>query len=101
MPNLPNKQIMPECGLKLLKERFLQDAKLFEKCKVTIPDYINKGHAKRVPENEHDAGDELLWQLLHHPVFNPNKSGKMRVSSSVLQSLEACLKMDNSSVDQI
>lgn len=79
MPNIPNNRIMAERRLKLLKKRFLQNAELFAKHKATIGDYIIKGHSKRVPENELVVEDKPLWYLPHHPVFSPNKPGKMRV----------------------
>ena len=43
-------------------------------------DYMIKGHAKRVPEDELAVDDKPgLWYLSYHPVFNPNKPGKTRV----------------------
>ena len=77
--NLPNNGIMAERRLQLLKKRFLRDAELFEKYKATIQDYLNMGHAKRVPDNKLVVEDKPLWYLPHHPVFNPNKPGKTRV----------------------
>lgn len=79
VPNLSNNRVMAERRLDMLKKRFLQDAELFEKYKATVGDYICKGHAARVPENELDAKGKPLWYLPHHPVFNPNKPGKTRV----------------------
>lgn len=40
---------------------------------------MNKGHAKRVPENELIVEEKPLWYLPHHLVFNPKKPGKTRV----------------------
>ena len=79
LPYLPNNRILAERRLNMLKKRFQQDSELFEKYKATIGDYLNKGHAKRVPEKELDARNKPLWYLPHHPVFNPNKPGKTRV----------------------
>jgi len=78
-PKLPNNQIMAEQRLQLLKKIFLQDSELFEKYKATIGDYMIKGHAKRVPEDELVIDDKPLWYFSHHPVFNSNKPGKMRM----------------------
>ena len=78
-PKLPNNRIMADRRLQLLKKRFLRDSELFEKYKVTIGDYLIKGYAKRVPEDELVIDDKPLWYLPHHPVFNPNKPGKTRV----------------------
>ncbi|KAL9960110.1 hypothetical protein ACROYT_G033517 [Oculina patagonica] len=79
VPNLPNNRVLAERRLMSLKKRFLQDAKLFKKYKATIRDYVDKGHAKRVPENELVVEDKPLWYLPNHPVFHPNKPGKTRV----------------------
>ena len=79
VPKLPNNRVLAERRLQLLKKRFLLDFELFEKYKVTIQDYMIKGHAKRVPEDELIVDDKPLWYLPHHPVFNPNKPGKTRV----------------------
>ena len=79
VPKLPNNRVLAERRLQLLKKRFLRDSKLFEKYKATIQDYMIKGHAKRVPEDEPVVDDKPLWYLPHHPVFNPNKPRKTRV----------------------
>jgi len=78
-PKLPNNRVMAERRLQLLKKRFLQDSKLFEKYKATTQDYMIKGQAKRIPEDELVINDKPLCYLPHHPVINPNKPGKMRV----------------------
>jgi len=78
-PKLPNNRIMAERRLELLKKRFLRDSELFEKYKATVGDYVTKGYAKRVPEDELAIDDKPLWYLPHHPVFHPNKPGKTRV----------------------
>ena len=79
VPKLPSNCVLAERRLQLLKKRFLRDSELFEKYKATIQDYMIKGHAKRVPEDELVVDDKPLWYLPHHPVFNPNKPGKTRV----------------------
>ena len=79
VPKLPNNRVLAERRLQLLKKRFLRDSELFEKYKATIQDYMIKGYAKGVPEDELVVDDKPLWYLPHHPVFNPNKPGKTRV----------------------
>ena len=44
--------------------------------KATMEQYLVKGHARRVPQNELHAEDKPLWYLPHHPVLN--KPGKTR-----------------------
>jgi len=79
IPYLPNNRCLAEQRLKSLKKRFLRDEELFDKYKSTVLDYIGKGHARRVPEQEVNVQDKPLWYLPHHPVFNPNKPNKTRV----------------------
>ena len=79
VPNLPDNRILGERRLKLLNMRCLQDAELFGYYKATIGDYISKGLAKRVPEDDLAVDVKPLWYPPHHPVFHPNKPGKTRV----------------------
>ncbi|KAK3730132.1 hypothetical protein QZH41_004836 [Actinostola sp. cb2023] len=79
IPYLPNNRCLAEQRLKSLKKRFLRDEELFDKYKSTVLDYIGKGHARRVPEQEVNVQDKPLWYLPHHPVFNPNKPNTTRV----------------------
>ena len=78
-PYLPNNRILADQRFQLLKKKFLRDHKLFERYKGTIHDYITKGYAERVPEEELDVDGKPLWYLPHHAVFNPNKPAKLRV----------------------
>ncbi|XP_020917576.1 uncharacterized protein LOC110254869 [Exaiptasia diaphana] len=79
IPYLPDNRSLAEQRLKLLKKRFLADNELFLKYKGTMNDYIDKGHARRVPENEVEVKGKPVLYLPHHPVFNPNKPNKTRV----------------------
>lgn len=42
-------------------------------------DYIERGHAEMVPEEELNTRDKPLWYLPHHPVTHPLKPDKVRV----------------------
>ena len=75
--HLPNNRCLEERRLSLLKKRFLRDSKLFEGYKATMESYLNKGHARRVPDDELNTKEKPLWYLPRHPVFN--KPGKTRV----------------------
>ena len=50
-----------------------------EKYKATMTDYIEKGHAERIPEEELELNDRPVWYLPHHPVTHPLKPHKVRV----------------------
>lgn len=52
---------------------------MFEKYKTTMTDYIEKGHAERIPKEEFEENDRPVWYLPHHPVTHPLKPDKVRV----------------------
>ena len=75
-PFLPNNRSLALRRLSCLKRRFQKDQELFEKYKTSIHEYIEKGYAARVPQEE---SDDIISYLPHHPVFHPYKPGKVRV----------------------
>lgn len=79
IPYLTNNRSLDEERLKLIRRRLLSNNELFMKFKTTIGTYTNKGHAEQVPDSEIIVHAKPLWYLPHHPVFNPNKSVKLRV----------------------
>ena len=78
-PYLPNNRVAAQQRLQLLKKRFLRDQEFFASYKTAVNDYIVKGYAKRVPEEELHADGKPLWYLPHHAVFHPHKPDKLRV----------------------
>ncbi|KAK3715636.1 hypothetical protein QZH41_008075 [Actinostola sp. cb2023] len=42
-------------------------------------DYIDKGHAVKVPKEELNLTDRPIWYLPHHPVVHPLKPEKVRI----------------------
>ena len=78
-PYLPNNKIVAERRGLLLKKRLLRNKDLCEKYKKTMTDYIEKGHAERVPKEELKVKDRPVWYLPHHPVTHPLKPDKVRV----------------------
>ena len=70
---------MVERRAALLKKRLLKDKDLFSKYNATMNEYIQEGHAERVPTNELQPGDRPVWYLPHHPVTHPLKPEKVRV----------------------
>ena len=78
-PFLPNNRVVAERRGLLLKKRLLKDEALLEKYKTTMADYIENGHAERVPDEELEVKDRPVWYLPHHPVTHPLKPGKVRV----------------------
>ena len=78
-PYLPNNRLMVKRRAAFLKKRLLRDEDLFSKYNATLNEYIEEGHAERVPTDELQPGDGPVWYLPHHPVTHPLKPGKVRV----------------------
>ena len=70
---------MVERRAALLKKRLLKDKDLFSKYNATMNEYIQEGHAERVPTDELQPGDRPAWYSPHHPVTHPLKPEKVRV----------------------
>ena len=49
--------------------------------KATTTDYIEKGHAERIPEEALDVNDRPVLYLPHHPVTHPRTPDKVTVRS--------------------
>lgn len=64
---------------------------MFEKYKTTMTDYIEKGHAERIPKEELEENDRPVWYLPHHPVTHPLKPDKVRVVYDCAPSMEGHL----------
>ena len=62
-----------------MKRRFQNDQELFEKYKTSIHEYIEKGYAARFPQDEVNAGHDIIFYLPHYAVFHPYKPAKVRV----------------------
>ena len=77
-PSLQRNRAVAERRLGLLTKRLKREPMVHEKYKEFIGDLLNKDYARKVrcleprPLGTH-------WYLPHHPVFNPQKPGKIRV----------------------
>jgi len=78
-PTLPNNRILAEARLKHLKVRLQHDSELLVKYRKVMDDYLAKGYAVKLTEEEAKKSEPKTWYLPHHPVSNPNKPGKIRV----------------------
>ena len=57
----------------------MKDQDLLEKYRTTMNDYIDKGHAEMVSEEELNTRNRPVRFLPHHPVTHPLKPDKVRV----------------------
>ena len=78
-PRLPCNRVVAEARLSHLKKRLQRDPELHNKYRAVIEDYIAKGYARKMTAEEASPRSNITWYRPHHPVFNPNKPGKMRV----------------------
>ena len=75
---LPNNRVVAEHRLNLLERRLQRDTELANRYKKTIENDAAKGYIKKLTETELDIPVKQQWYLLHHPVLNVNKPGKVR-----------------------
>ena len=78
-PHLHDNRELAAKRCELLKRRLLKDGDLAIKYKAAMNDYMEKGHAERVPDEESRVLDKPVWYLPHHPVTHPLKPEKVRV----------------------
>ena len=77
-PNLPNNKTQAENRLQLLKKRLNKNPELLGKYREFMNNLLQKDYASKVSEEEVGSlGTQ--WYLPHHPVFHPQKPGKIRV----------------------
>ncbi|CAG2225244.1 Tenascin-R,Ryncolin-2,Angiopoietin-related protein 1,Angiopoietin-related protein 6,Ficolin-3,Techylectin-5B,Ryncolin-1,Fibrinogen C domain-containing protein 1,Ficolin-2,Fibrinogen-like protein 1,Fibrinogen alpha chain,Tenascin,Ficolin-1,Fibrinogen-like protein A,Microfibril-associated glycoprotein 4,Ryncolin-3,Angiopoietin-related protein 2,Angiopoietin-4 [Mytilus edulis] len=75
--SLTNNIAMTQARLQQLKRKLERDDTLHKMYTTTVNEYIEKGYAKEV--SNIDSESKRMWYLLHHPVTNVNKPGKVRV----------------------
>eukprot|EP00057_Strongylocentrotus_purpuratus_P005721 XP_003731624.1 PREDICTED: uncharacterized protein LOC100894126 [Strongylocentrotus purpuratus] len=76
-PDLQNNRWLAERRLQSLGRRLSQSDGLLQKYTDGMADLLKKGYAEEV--NELDSKKECEWYLPHHPVFHPQKPGKVRI----------------------
>ena len=77
-PNLQNNRPVADRRLSLLKKRLQREPLVHEKYKDFMNDLLKKDYARKVC-NQDPGPLGINWYLPHHPVFNPQKPGKIRV----------------------
>ena len=98
---LPNHHEMALRRLRSFHERFLRNPNLFEKYKQTINTYIKEGYARKMTKEETMNISDKTWYLLHHPVFHPQKPGKVLVVFGAAAKYRAKSWIKNYSLVQI
>ena len=52
---------------------------LWEKYAATMNDYLEKGYAEKIPQEQLRPSNTPVWYLPHHPVVHPAKPEKVRI----------------------
>ena len=79
LPNEYNNRVMAERRGLFLKKRLLRDGNLLRKYQTSLNEYLEKGYAERVPQEQLEVNDRPIWYLPHHPVTHHLKPDKVRV----------------------
>ena len=77
-PPLSNNRVQAEQRLSSLKKRLLRDPSLLQQYKQFMDDLLTNDHARKV-QSKDNGPLGTQWYLPHHPVFHPQKPGKVRV----------------------
>ena len=75
---LPDNYYSSLVQLKSLEKRLAKDPHLRNQYSKTIEVGLSKGYVIQVPPHHFSNRSIREWYLPHHPVVNPNKSGKVR-----------------------
>ena len=75
---LPNNLKIALRRLRSLHKLFLENPDLFEKYKETINTHIKEAYARKMTKEETKNTSDKTWYWPHHPVFHPQKLGKVR-----------------------
>ncbi|XP_064625912.1 uncharacterized protein LOC135486746 [Lineus longissimus] len=78
-PCLPNNKASAEKRLRALQKRFAKDSEYAAMYRKAIDDYITKGYAVQLSDEEAAVTTSKTWYLPHHGVQNPNRPGRVRV----------------------
>ena len=86
-----------------LKRKFHRDPSLEEKYRATMDDYIAKGYARKLTEEEASKSSSRTWYLPHFAVTSSSKPNKVRIvfdaaaeheGTSLNKNLSSMLGMD-------
>ena len=76
---LPNNRKEAEMRLQSLRRKFHKDSSLEEKYRTTMEDYIAKGYARKLSDEEASKSSPRTWYLPHFAVTSSNKPNKVRI----------------------
>ena len=77
-PNFPDNKFVVQRWLDSTVHK-LEHTELMEKYEENMQTMLSDGYAKPVPECDLDLSDGSVWFLLHHPVINESRPGKVKI----------------------
>lgn len=77
--SLPYNRKLVEARIQHPKKWFRCDPELESKYRAAMKEYLTKGYARRLTDEEVSKRSNVTWYLTHHPVLNPNKPNKVRI----------------------
>ena len=77
--SLPNNYGIALKRFNFIRRRLRANDEMREGYYAKMAHYVNKGFARRMSVEQAKRRPPKAWVLPHHPVFNPNKPGKMRI----------------------
>ena len=79
MISLPNNRPMAVRRLRGLKKKLSSNSSYNNDYVTFLSNLIRNGHAERVSPEDQDGTSGQIWYIPHHEIYNPHKSGKIRV----------------------
>jgi hypothetical protein len=76
-PDLPDNYAVALVRFQSLDKSLKRNSAKAKAYELTITDYINQGHARKLGESEVEGPIGRTWYLPHHAVFNPSSVVKM------------------------
>lgn len=89
--HLPDTKVMAERRLRCLEKHLSNQPELIEQVNMQIEQYLQKGYAEKLSEEEVNKPTSRVWYLPIFPVTNPNKPGKLRIVWDAARKLEGSL----------
>ena len=75
---MPDSKSLAIQRFQYIEKRMLKDTSFAEDSRNKIKEYVEKGYARRLEEEEIKQEYKKVWYLPHFAVVNPNKPGKIR-----------------------
>ena len=76
---MPNNRLQALNRMVHLKRKFQSNPKFRKDYKSFVAEIVEKGYARKVPNEKLNRNDGRVWYLPHHGIYHPKKPNKIRV----------------------